>query len=330
MLVVAIFLLGWMLTIVQALQFYRPAFVSRKECSRKPSISIGVSVTSSSVVEDGKFAETFVAQKNYILLDKLMHPAHGNLTEVAMQYVNFCDESFNVFLSDRIALEATEEAKKVLGRIRYEVNSARQRKLIEADTMLRSILAAGGLKQMEAKLAYHLRRSDIDMAFMVILHLNIEDAVHAKAEQAVQVMTHLRTLIQEHQDSVVSPPVRLLRMLVRTDEPMVRKQMLRQKLVRTAEQAAELARINNSRGNNDRNTPDQNSKSSETIKLQAKPTTVPQCESIVVEAVKSWGGADVSVEALEETIQDVLSQVPLHKSMPKSFLYRHYVFAGIF
>jgi len=193
----------------------------------------------------GDFAQSFVAQKNYILLDKFVSDIDGNLTDTAHHYINFCDESFDHFLNDRISSLEKESEKKVLGKIRYEINSARQKKLMEADKMLRGILATGGLKQMEAKLAYHLRRAEIDMAFMVILQLNIEDAVNAKAETAAQVMTHLETLITEHQDKMVSAPVRLMRLLVRTDDTNVRKQMLRQKLligekVRKAKSITEL------------------------------------------------------------------------------------------
>lgn len=49
---------------------------------------------------------------------------------MAAQYVNFCDESFDVFLNERIAIIDDDEGKKVYGNIRYEINSARQRKLI--------------------------------------------------------------------------------------------------------------------------------------------------------------------------------------------------------
>jgi len=69
---------------------------------------------------------------------------------------------------------------------------------------------------MEAKLQYHLRRAEIDMPFMVILQLNIEDAIMSNVTIAVQVMKHLETLINEYQDSLVSPPVRLMRLLVLT------------------------------------------------------------------------------------------------------------------
>ena len=44
---------------------------------------------------------------------------------------------------------------------------------------------------MEAKLSFHLRRAEIDMAFMVILELNIEDAVNHEVEKAVQVCLSL-------------------------------------------------------------------------------------------------------------------------------------------
>ena len=35
---------------------------------------------------------------------KLIEPANGNLTEVAIQYVNFCDASFDEFLNEKISL----------------------------------------------------------------------------------------------------------------------------------------------------------------------------------------------------------------------------------
>ena len=234
----------------------------------------------------GDFAQSFVAQKNYILLDKLENPPNGNITEAACQYVNFCDESFDAFLGERISSLPNEKDKQYFGKIRYAVNNARQQKLMEADKILRGVLAAGGLKQMEAKLYYHLKRSEIDMAFMVLLNLNIEDAVVANVTTAVQVMTHLSTIISEQQDAMVSPPVRLLRLLVRTDDPNIRKQMLRQKVLAPGKEYTK-----------------------EVIEQDPQSTLSPQCEHIVVSAVQSWGSADVSVKDLEDTIIDVLSQV---------------------
>ena len=247
---------------------------------------------------NGGFGQSFVEQKNFILMEKLEAALEGNLTEAALQYVNFCDESFDTFLNKRVDSAETEDRREKLGRVRYEINSARQKKLIEADKILRGILSAGGLKQMEAKLAFHLRKAEIDMAFMVILQLNIEDAINNKVEKAVQIMTHLETLINEHQDKIVSAPVRLLRLLLRTDDSNVRKQMLRQKLM-IGEYQLPTAQVEAASAVAPVTAPDG----------QAQPTMSPQCEHIVVSAVQSWGSADVTVQQLRDTVSDVLAQM---------------------
>ena len=254
------------------------------------------------------FAESFIAQKNFILLEKLTDLATGPTADTCLSHISFCDESFDAFLGHVINCAPEGARKELLGKVRYEINTARQKKLIEADKTLRGILSSGGLKQMEAKLAFHLRRAEIDMAFMVILQLNIEDAIKNKVEKAVQVMTHLETLINEYQDQVVSRPVRLLRLLLREDDPMVRKQMLRQKLLEVetvaaaSPEAKEKAKaaaavVGQGQGNGQDGATD------------ASPTSVPQCEHIVVSAVQSWGSADVRAEDLKVTITDVLMQM---------------------
>lgn len=279
-----------------ATSFLRNSFVRFTYSPTSLSDSDSQTIPSTPSQSTGGFAQSFVAQKNYILLDKLENPKNGNITEAAQQYVNFCDESFDSFLGERIASLPNEKDKQYFGKIRYAVNSARQQKLMEADKIFRGILAAGGLKQMEAKLYYHLKRAEIDMAFMVLLNLNIEDAIVANVTQAVQVMTHLGTIINEQQDAMVSAPVRLLRLLVRTDDPNIRKQMLRQKVIVAGHEkiTEESISIQADKGIT---TPD------------AQSTLSPQCEHIVVSAVQSWGGADVTVKDLEDTITDVLSQV---------------------
>lgn len=280
-----------------------PQFLIRSKTTLRSDVSVdsGSSFYLNSALDEpsieNDFAQSFVAQKNYILLQKLL-PEDNDISGAAMQYVNFCDESFNKFLNHEIAEADSEEHRSRLGKVRYEINSARQKKLMEADNILRSILAAGGLKQMEAKLAYHLRRAEIDMAFMVILELNIEDAMNNDVEKAVQVMTHLKTLINEHQDDMVSPPVRLMRLLMRTDDPNIRKQMLRQKL---------LIGDNIKIDDEGKTVPAFVEK--ETGTAIATDTAVPQCEHIVIPAVASWGGADVDVDLLKDTITDVLSQM---------------------
>lgn len=174
--------------------------------------------------------ESIVAQRNLILLEKLISPLTGNLSDIAAQYVNFCDESFNQFLDERMSSCESKSGKQALGKIKYELNVARQRKLVEADNILRGILRSGGVQEMEERLNQHLQKSEIDMAFIVILQLNIEDAARVQATKAVEVMTHLGQIITAHQDAQVTAPIRLTRQLVRTEDSQTRKQLLRRNL----------------------------------------------------------------------------------------------------
>lgn len=232
-----------------------------------------------------QYDNKYMEQKNFILLGKFISPATGNLTETANEYVNFCDESFNDFLNDRISRCESKSGKMALGRIRYEINTARQRKLVQADKVLRGILKAGGILEMETKLRHHLRNSDIDMAFMVILQLNIEDAASSDAHKAVEVMTRLAQIISDYQDALVSAPVRLMRLLVRTDDANLRKQMLHQKLIFAPPITKSLIA-----GQGMLKPPVRQSTSVNTV-------------------LQSWGNADVTVPELEDTIRDVLIQV---------------------
>ena len=87
----------------------------RREASTTSTSSPPTSSSSPSSSTDcgcDQFADSFVAQKNFLLLEKFERPENGNLTDAAMQYVNFCDESFDVFLNDKIALLPTEPEKQ--------------------------------------------------------------------------------------------------------------------------------------------------------------------------------------------------------------------------
>lgn len=305
-----------------------------------------------------------VNEKNYLLLDKFKQSKESNLSELADSFVSFCDESFDNYLNEQISSMPTETEKQALGKIRYEINSARKRKLKEADKMLRGVLSAGGIKEMEAKLRFHLKRSEIDMAFMVILQLNIEDAQQSNSEVAVQVMTHLRTKIQEFQDDMVSPPVRLMRLLMRTESSEIRQEMMRKKLLvderiktayyaRVAAYAPAIMATGSACGGSQAtssscaSTPDTACASATTdvdgssvtpsLEQQAQEMTAlaqAQCEHIVIESprgqsatasdhghdhshdhehandpFRDLGPADVEVQALRDTIEDVIAQV---------------------
>jgi hypothetical protein len=299
-----------------------PTFIRRRLHSSSNDLYSSNHPISSDADDRRDIRATFMDQKNYLLLEKLSEPPNGNLTAAAIQYVNLCDESFDSFLSDRMTNAKSEIERQYLGKIRYEVNIARRYKLVDADRILRTILEAGGLKQMEAKLSYYLARSDIDMAFMVMLQLNIENAMQHNVTTAVRVMKHLETLITEYQDRYVNPPVRLLRMLLRADDPVTRKQMLRQKLLYKTSSGEVLssgqieARVRGTASPPDTTTTASAETTDRKTTDEMLPTPSAQCENILVSAVKSWGEADVKFEELDETISDVLSQVSTLEFMP--------------
>jgi hypothetical protein len=257
--------------------------------ARTIRFSISEAVDRSQTADTG-IDDSLVIQKNLILLEKLISPLAGNLTETAYEYVNFCDESFNQFLNERIASCESKSGKTALGRIRYELNVARQKKLTEADRILRGILKSGGVQEMEAQLRVHLRRAEIDMAFMVILQLNIEDAMHADARKAVEVMTHLGEIITAHQDGLVSAPVRLVRQLVRTEDSAARKQLLRQHL--RAGPVAESGM--------------QGAYATRTVRTPGSPVRPSERR---VSANRPAGSVSVTALELEDTLKDLLLQV---------------------
>lgn len=115
--------------------------------------------------------------------------------------------------------------------------------------------------------------------------------MRADAETAVQVMLHLQKVINEHQDSMVSAPVRLMRLLVRIEDKEARKQLLRQKLLIG------------------RNLREKELAESEGREVVAQQTPTAQCEHIVIDPVQEWGAPDVHVQELFDTIADVQTQV---------------------
>jgi hypothetical protein len=100
--------------------------------------------------------------------------------------------------------------------------------------------------------------------------------------------------------SYVTTIVDTYSLLVRTEDENVRKQMLRQKLILSQDDEA-VGVVGSKVG-------------------EALPTSSPQCEHIVVEAVKSWGGKDVRPKELEDTITDVLAQVNSFESLSNHIL----------
>ncbi|CAM9492750.1 unnamed protein product, partial [Chrysoparadoxa australica] len=169
------------------------------------------------------------------LIDQLLNPKGNDLSTTVEEFLDMCDAGFLEHLTQRIKDEELVGSDTVpaLREVQKEISFAMQRRLVRADTTLREILLlAPDLKAMEGKLRKVFRAGEVDMAFMVMISMNLARAKEAPdAENAVMVLTHLNTVLMEMQDQQVVPEVRLLRMLMRTDCSGVRGELLRQKMV---------------------------------------------------------------------------------------------------
>ena len=168
------------------------------------------------------------------LLTQFSNPRDGNLQATVEEFLDMCDHGFLMHLSDKVQEAGPEsEAGLKLRAVAEEVNLAMQRRLVRADANLRDILqSAPVIKDMEKKLKHYFRVGEVDMAFMVMLSMNLEQAKTAgDAESAVQVLTHLSSVVNELQDQRLEPELRLLRKLMRTTCEGVRESMLREKLI---------------------------------------------------------------------------------------------------
>ncbi|CAM9105201.1 unnamed protein product [Discosporangium mesarthrocarpum] len=144
-----------------------------------------------------------------------------------------CDYALLLHLNDKIERVGPQSdeglALKLVG---GEINQAMQRRLVAADTNLREILSlAPDIKKMEGKVRSLFLAGKLDMAFMVMINMNLQQAKEAEgAGNAVMLLTHLTTFIMTLQDERLTPEVKLLRVLIRTDCEGVRRSMLQDQL----------------------------------------------------------------------------------------------------
>ena len=118
-----------------------------------------------------------------------------------------------------------------LNRVGVAANTALQQRLARADQILRKILKSGDLKLMEATLRKHLRAGELDMAFDVVLNVNIQQADETETETASQLLKHLSTVLMEEREKRLPVEVRFLRRLLRCDGGDGRKELLRKEFM---------------------------------------------------------------------------------------------------
>ncbi len=235
----------------------------------------------------------YITERNQLLLDQIVNATKStknegdNIKEIILPWMNFYDESFDHFLSQQISLSTEKETKDFYGKIRYEINVERQQQLLKAQELFKVIISYNDIKEMEAKLLYHLSRNEIQLPFLMILEMNLENAIVNKgSENIIQLLSYLRAFITEYQDKLVSNPVKLLRQLLRFESDEDRRNLLSKRiLISSSSQSSK---------------PPSSSKSSSD-----------QCEFIVssVSLQDDEVAADVTIPELEDAINVVEQQV---------------------
>ncbi|CAM9091371.1 unnamed protein product [Ectocarpus fasciculatus] len=167
------------------------------------------------------------------LIDQFTSPKSGNVTATVEEYLDLCDHALLTHLRGRIeAEEAQSPEATALKHVEEEINMAMQRRLAAADSNLRQVLdLAPDIKKMEGRIRTLFREGKVNMAFMVMISMNLQRAKDAEgADHAVMLLTHLTTFIMMIQDERLNPEEKLLRTLLRTDCDGVRKSILQDRL----------------------------------------------------------------------------------------------------
>ncbi|CAM9588839.1 unnamed protein product [Ectocarpus sp. 12 AP-2014] len=167
------------------------------------------------------------------LIDQFTSPKSGNVTATVEEYLDLCDHALLTHLRGRIeAEEAQSPEATALTHVEEEINMAMQRRLAAADSNLRQVLdLAPDIKKMEGRIRTLFREGKVNMAFMVMISMNLQRAKDAEgADHAVMLLTHLTTFIMMIQDERLNPEEKLLRTLLRTDCDGVRKSILQDRL----------------------------------------------------------------------------------------------------
>ncbi|CAM9569792.1 unnamed protein product, partial [Hapterophycus canaliculatus] len=219
---------GWLLTRLQVEAFSMMGFqkVSRAFCSRGLLSSVQATPPTSRTLDaswrlssrgtlsagmaiEGGAVESSIETKSEehsvldSLIDQFTSPESGNVTATIEEYLDLCDHAFLTHLRRRIETEEVQSPQaNALKHVEEEINMAMQRRLAAADLNLRQVLdLAPDIKKMEGRIRTMFREGNVNMAFMVMISMNLQRAKEAEgADNAVMLLTHLTTFIMMLQD----------------------------------------------------------------------------------------------------------------------------------
>jgi hypothetical protein len=158
------------------------------------------------------------------LLKKVLPPYKSGETPDSVVYIHYdqFDAQFVKVLSER-SENGDIDSKNILSALATE-----QQKRIAASTeTLKSVLSLGEPMRMEGAIVKLAREGKLDEAFLLLLEANENQARSAGANGPAQLMRRLRERAMDEKDKQQqSKEIRLLRQLLRTDDPAKRETIL--------------------------------------------------------------------------------------------------------
>lgn len=185
-----------------------------------------------------------IAQTEKSLLDQFLMTNLSNMPPNVILQLRSAAEGT---LSESTSKKYTDEQcthLEIVGKALVEIMDTN---LQSGRDLLKTFLACGEIRKLDAAIAKAMKENKIDMAFFTVLNMNIRDAAMEQIEKGdtelstteegqfstgdnanfYQILQHIYTRCQEEVEKAVSPGVGLLNKLLRTEQDSIRANQLR-------------------------------------------------------------------------------------------------------
>ncbi len=156
-------------------------------------------------------------------------PVSMTLEECISLNYDLCDYEFLDMLKKEIAICYQEGANieaQQYQEIYDGINVEMARRVGNAQDKLQRILAKRTLPAMESEIVAMVRRNEIDEALTLLIEANTQQAEQAGAKQAADVLRKLTARIMLEKERKLPDEQRLLRALIRVQDPKKRKELI--------------------------------------------------------------------------------------------------------
>ena len=176
---------------------------------------------------------TDVAQATYDQLINYLINFHDPKDKKAlMTAVNVSYEQIDMRLLERLQERISTKGKdfSTLNELQECINNTMNERITVAAESVKAVLATGDPTMMKKEVTALARKGKIDDAFILLLQANLQQANKAGARTAIEVLTLIIDHASSLKDVTLDPEVRLIRSLLRTEDKVARKKMLKDSL----------------------------------------------------------------------------------------------------